>query len=477
MAINKVNTTAEEKSFKFLTNQSSILRTADTNNITINGVNVIVDKPKRGDVMCITHYKEGGILLDASKQKVVWIDGLSINPKQLSQEYEPVGICLVVKGNKAIVRYREERSFKWSAGERWELPNSSIMNDGAEHTLKITLSGKVNSNLFTFTSRSRLDFVNKLNAWFLANNTNYSAELVELNTDLPAVDTTDDKDGDSYRNRVIVNARFTKNDWNNTINIEGIGAGTRAIGKHIKAVDWYYKNNGFTTNYYGGCCRAKYYDYINANQVAPTEPMTSINSVPNSSATWPLFALPAKKADFDSDSNCQFLRDNFANYDEYLESWMTKFPCGAGGTITESPSGKENTYNLANCTFLDNAKGEQSPLYLAANWAASISLNAPKLGKGNWWLPSSAEITEIMRDITYNTSFWTANPDIINRVLAKLTSISNSGWSMLSASTYRWTSSRFDQNYAYLYGGDRGSLDNYYFYRGHTVAPITLYEF
>lgn len=36
MAINKVNTTAEEKNFNFLTNQSTILRTADTNKITIN---------------------------------------------------------------------------------------------------------------------------------------------------------------------------------------------------------------------------------------------------------------------------------------------------------------------------------------------------------------------------------------------------------------------------------------------------------
>ena len=473
MAINKVNTTAEEKSFNFLTNQSTILRTVDTNNITINGVNVIVEKPKVGDVMCVTKYKNNsGTLLDADQQKVIWIDGLSINPDYLSEEYEPVGICIVVKGNKALVKYREEKRIKWSAGERWELPNSSIMNDGAEHTLKITLSGKVNSNLFTFTSRSRLDFVNKLNAWFLANNTNYSAELVELNTDLPAVDTTDNKDGDSYRNRVIVNARFTKNDWN-TINIEGIGAGTRAIGKHIKAVNWYYLNNGFTRKLEGGCCRAKYYDYIQGKQKAPTKPMTDINIVTGSS----LSKCPARLVDFTDNSNCQILRDNFANYNEYFESMLIKVPCGAGGSVAEFPSGKENTYKLANCTFLDNATGKQSPLYLAANWAASISLNAPKLGKGNWWLPSSAEIAEIMRDITYDTTFWAANPDIINRVLAKLTSISNSGWSMLSASTNRWTSSRYDQSYAYNYNGHYGYLDNYYFYFGFTVVPITLYEF
>ena len=197
MSINRVNT---GESFEFLTNQSSILHIVDTNKITINAVNVIVDKPKRGDIMCIT-----------KDQKVIWIDGLSINPKQLSKEFEPVGICLVVKGNKAIVRYKEERRFRWSAGERWELPNSSIMNDGAEHTLKITLNKVENPTPLVLTSAdttSRKAFVDKLNTWFLANNTNYSAELVELNTDLPATDTSDDKDGDSYRNRIIVNSRI-----------------------------------------------------------------------------------------------------------------------------------------------------------------------------------------------------------------------------------------------------------------------------
>ena len=135
MAINKVNTTAEEKSFQFLTNQSSILHNIKTNKITVNGINVVVNKPKRGDVMCITHYKKNGVLLDADKQKVVWIDGLSIRPKYLLEEYEPVGICLNVNGNKAFVRYKEEKEMvSWVTGERWELPNSSIMTDMAEHT-------------------------------------------------------------------------------------------------------------------------------------------------------------------------------------------------------------------------------------------------------------------------------------------------------------------------------------------------------
>ena len=84
MAINKVNNETEEKNFKFLQNQSTIIRTVFTNKIIFNGVNVIVEKPKVGDVMCVTRYKDtSDTLLGADKQKIIWIDGLSIVPNQL----------------------------------------------------------------------------------------------------------------------------------------------------------------------------------------------------------------------------------------------------------------------------------------------------------------------------------------------------------------------------------------------------------
>ena len=473
MSINIVNTTKEEKDFKFVQNRTSILHTNSTNKVTFNYVNAIVRSPKVGDVMCVTRYiDEDGSLLSADKQKVIWIDGLSINPKQLPQKYEPVGICVAINGNKAMVRYREERdNIMWAAGERWELPNLSIMNDGAEHTLKIKLHGVINPNQFTFTAVSRLEFVNKLNAWFLANNTDYSAELVELDTDLPATDTSDDKNGDSYRNRIIINYS-SSSDWWNTFSMIDVNTNkqittTRATGKHIKAVNWYYINNGFTRNYNGGgCCNTKYYDFYSFYGENPSSAMTSINTS----------TYPVNLSAFTSNVNCQILRDNFATYDEYFDSMMIKCPCGKGGVITEFPSGKENTYKLADCTFLDNKTGNQEILYPAANWTASIDINAPGLQAGNWWLPSAAEMVQMIRDITYGTTFWDTKPDIVNRVILKLTSVNNSGWSMLYTSPYRWTSSRYGQRNAYIYNGD-GYLISEYFHYSNTVAPITLYKF
>ena len=109
MAINKVNTTIDETNFRFLKNQSSVIRTVSTNKVTVNGINSVVSKPKVGDIMCVTRYKNNNdVLLPAEEQKVVWIDGLSIVPEQLSTEFEPVGICVSVNGNKAMVKYKTD---------------------------------------------------------------------------------------------------------------------------------------------------------------------------------------------------------------------------------------------------------------------------------------------------------------------------------------------------------------------------------
>lgn len=498
MSINRVNTTVEERNFKFLTNQSSILHTVDTNKITVNGVNVIVDKPKRGDVMCITHYKEGGTLLDANKQKVVWIDGLSIDPKQLSQEYEPVGICLVVKGNKAIVRYREERSLRWSNAKRLKLPIIPSMNDGNPHNFTIVLDGAWNSKALALTSAdtaSYSSFVAALNKWFktnlgqpkdkaivLPNNIAYcSAELLS-------------KPEDPLRYEIIVNVNpGTRGEFKfNRIELalgSNIVSSSKNVplGSNIRYSDFYYNGCNVSKTWEGGCCYAKYFHYIRAFQGAPAKEMTSINSFVEESKV--VNTLPVREVDFTDNPYCKLLRNTFASYDEYLNSMMVKYPCGAGGAIAESPCGKENTYKLADCTFLDNTTvtGGQSPLYPAANWAASISLNAPKLGKGNWWLPSAAEITEIMRDITYGTQSWLANPDIINLVLGKLTSMANSGWSMLAARNSRWTSTKCSDFAAYWYEDGLGTLfgvndvdeeqSNLALYKQKMVSPITIYEF
>ena len=365
MSINKINTTQEEQSFKFLANQSSVSYTTDTNNITVNGVNVFVKKPKKGDVMCVTRYTdESGNQLPADKQKVLWIDGLSINPAQLSPEFDTVGICVAVNGNRAMVKYKTDDSS--------------------------------NNRVFSTT-----------------NSVNFDAADQELVC---------------------------------------------------------YFNNGFRNidqdpTRHAGCCKAMVYQRAQASKATPSSNMSDIFHIPGRPY------LPVREIDFNENSRCAILRSNFRTYDEYLESMMVKIPCGKG-TVGKFPSGKYITYKLASSTY---------PLL---NWAAKINVNAPNLGTGNWWIPSVAEMGQLMRDITYGTDSWDSvnidnNTDIVNRVLYRLVNSVNGGnsWHMISAGSAIWTSSICTSNGAFIYEGSKGLFDWNFVTTRYKALAITIYEF
>ena len=346
MAINITNNTGGGD-FKFLTNQSSILHTTDTNDVTINSVNVIVDKPKRGDILCV---KDG---------QVIWIDGLSINPDQLSSEIEPVGICMVINGNKAIVKH--------------------------------LINGEKKQFLISGAS-------------------------------LPSVLKTCQK-------------IYFNDDYDNSRRAGGI-------------------------YFYGAA-----YDYWGDGVLSWLQPVLLSGGVGVNA-----FLYPVKKDQFDTNSKCQILRDTYGTYYKYLDSLMIKYPCG-NGLVSEIPSGKENTYILAN-----------SGVSPAATWVASINVDAPNLGAGNWWIPSVAELVQMTYDITSGTSFWDKHPDIINRVLRKL----YRGFPM--SHDYPCTSSIYDSTKIYAsyfiknmpiekYNGSGLIVPTTNLSDEFTVYPITVYEF
>lgn len=459
MSINRVNTTVQEQNFTFLKNESSILHTTDTNKITINGVNVIVNKPKRGDLMFIRN------------NKVIWIDGLSITPEQLPQDYIPVGICLFVNDNKALIRYYKEELYPWAATDRADIiiDNENELYDGFAKSITGTINGNDFSMFIPSTIMSRIEFVEFFNNNISTINKNYSVELVDPSTGQPAQITGSNNDS-QYRYMLIANGINSITIANHSVSLH------RIIGYHagVEEVKNYYLNNGFVKDWGGGCCRAKYIDYIKNNQSAnaPTSEMTEISKVPGGISGG---RIPVTLNAFETNANCAILRQTFDNYNKYIDSMMIKYPCGKGLAITKLSSGKENTHKLRDCTFLDNNSttyNKQKPLYPAANWATSIFFDINGLTSGNWWVPSVTEIVKIMRDITYGTSAWDSNPDIINRVLDKL---KNFGWSMINASTAYTTSSKYGPNFAWVY--DKGSLGYGDFFRKNRTMAITIYEF
>jgi hypothetical protein len=349
--INKVTNIEAADSYKFLTDQSTILRAENENKVKVNGINVIVDKPKRGDVLCLTHYTDSdGKLLDKTKQKIFWIDGLSIVPKELSEDLDPVAICWRVYGNTAYIRYRKEESKQWKV-------------KGYSGTIPTT------------------------------------------------------------------------------------------------AIGYYICNNGVVKTWYGGVCLAKYYDYILNYGISVSSPVTSIDC--NS--------YPYNKAVYDGEYGA-WLRSVYPTYMDYIKSNMIKFPFVGPGSVGQHDSGLADSYALSAVPYND------SPAFPAAAYATSIGLNHSKLDAGKWYLPSASEMIDMMRDVTYDTSFWSTEPDIVNQVIAKLRSNDPNYWTFLSGSEYHWSSSRYHDANAYSSDGNGGSLRNTNMSTSLIVSPILRLE-
>lgn len=471
MAINNVINTTEEKNFTFLSNQSSILHTTDTNNITVNGVNVIVDKPKRGDIMCVR--KDNG--------QVVWIDGLSINPAQLSSKFDTVGICLNVDGNKAMVRYKTEKECRWAAADRWEITYTRTALYGNFSTYWAIGQESSERKTFNFqdptSSTNTYVFLTSFNN--IVGNTTYNlyCDILEPDSEkvFAATGANDPDLDDKTKSRLVITKPFRDNDneWYTLFlsmspgGINGQVPLNRSLCPNINHKSSIYLNNEFALSS-AGCCRYKYYSIVNDTDTLPNPdyPMEYIYKYKCGDDE---YAIPVKSNYFNGTDNidsgfCQILRDTFANYDEYFDSMMVKYPCGKGGAITEFSSGKENTYKLAPCKISYKITSGNNILYPAANYAASINVNAPGLVKGNWWLPSVSEMIQIMKDL---------NPDdIIYKVLDKLPN-----WSELKVTNSKWTSTKSGSEDAYVYDGYFGNLVHYPLYGKHYAMAITIYEF
>ena len=78
----------------------------------------------------------------------------------------------------------------------------------------------------------------------------------------------------------------------------------------------------------------------------------------------------------------------------------------------------------------------------------------------NWYIPACGEMTNLL-----------FNYKEINKFLDMVKDADK-----LSLTEYYWTSTRYNQNNAYYYGGYYGFIYGGYFYNSFTVSPITLPE-
>lgn len=480
MTFNKVETQAQAAAFNFLKDQSTVLHTTESNDVNINGVNVITATPTKGDVLCITRKMSDSSLLGPDKQDIVWVKGMTINFAEFPDDiYEPIGIVYKVRGRVAYVRYRTEVNRRYSYCDRFDITGEAmtdsnthavdiVAKDGETEILRITNASFSTASVSTFTTwlASQLASV--------SGNTQVSAEYVGPND----ADGTDYTGGDG---RCVVSIKLTTYQWT-SIAIYNTGTTTellsalRSVVRDIPANSSNVRNNG-GIKYWGGCNFNKFLDYYSVNGETPTSDITTIINT----------NYPVKRTDFENNPFCVLLRQNYATYEDYIHANMLAWPIGPRSNSAiglYADKGAEYTNILAKATYKDPANGRaNTPLYGPAHYCATeVGANHTLLVPGKWWLPSAGDIIDLMEDVTFGTNAWSENPDIVNQVLMKLnqnTTDETKGFcfSMLNASTYRWTSTRYNQSSAYFYCNYDGTIGGYYLYNSYTVSPITQIEF
>lgn len=494
---NNLNTQSEKNDFSFIKGQSSVLHIDEGNNININGVNVIINIPSVGDVLCITRRKdENDNLLGPDKQDIVWMKGNTIEYKSFPQDlYEPVGVVYRVLGRKAYVTYGRILPRERNAGARRIRWWGAKMTDGNEHTVDMLFTDGTGAEVLridnaTFSNITTVkDFVNWLND--KVNEAQESIPAEERRVSVEYLGPTDlygnHYDGDD--GRCIINITYIAQAANPAAYIRYPGVTTAFLNieqdmcSGFPIVNTNIHNSGVISNTNNYCNFYRAYTKFRVEGRTPTAPITSIFET----------GRLVNETAFNESEYCQFLRDYYPTYIDYFKDNMLKY---YDGQRDDSATGlyvgkaKELTKLMSTVMYKDPADNTvYKPQYPHTTAALNFGVNHSKLTKGNWYVPANKDIYDMLKDCTLATPFWNDIPDVINQTLIRLDDNNSSS----SANAYGF---RFDlmpagnlgnnsihslqfysQTTNYFYDGNYGAISGNYFYGADRLRIVTEVDF
>lgn len=538
-----IKTTSDNlNNITFSETESTLVYLTDTQETVFNGVNIETDVPKRGDIMC---YNKNG--------EIKFIDANTINTSTYTalkeKDYTTIGICIKTKGDNVLVAYKESTFINWKAPiERITLSCDALDNyfvitgsgsrplkqikyqltyfyDQHSHQIPSTTLksyGSYNSALVndTLKAKSRLHCVNQMNDYHKTNHLNgtpsairpalkFSAEVSSNFTYAPVMSYEMFNETMFYNDKtsIVLNTEYTTFvsiwDTNNlylncyfyepfityttgskpALNYAKYSeAGSIIPARGIKI----FQNNGWVRDR-GVINRSRAYDLIHSANQTLSVAATDISFINGGGI---VSYYPVSEKNFNNSPYCQLFRNNFANYKDYFESMMIKNPHTIG-LIALEPNGKTNTQKLAKYKYLDFDYTSSVPLYPAAYYTNNISVPIIGLTKGNWYLPSVAELAEINDGLNFSTSYWAENGelDIVNKTIIKLrqgkvydgngTVIDTyNGWSLIMPEKYMWSSSLYSENTPYLYNSNTGGITSFdTAFQDYCAIPIISYKY
>lgn len=174
------------------------------------------------------------------------------------------------------------------------------------------------------------------------------------------------------------------------------------------------------------------------------------------------------------EDHCSYLRSVYGEGEQGWLKFMASFlpvrptEYGSNGDKAKYGDARKNTYYLASQRYVD-ADGNTQPTSPAADFAANINYDHELLKKGQWVLPDSDLLFDVIGGIEYPTTN-DRNADVINRALKAI------GASALGNGSNVWSCSRYGSGYGWCAFGGFGYANGYYLCSSSLAVPLVLLD-
>ena len=172
--------------------------------------------------------------------------------------------------------------------------------------------------------------------------------------------------------------------------------------------------------------------------------------------------------------HCAYLRSIYGEGEQGWLKFMASFlpvrptEYGSNGDKAKYGDARRNTYYIASQKYVD-ADGNSQPASPAADFAANIHYDHELLKRGQWVLPDSDLLFDVVGGIEYPTTN-RRDADVINRALLAI------GAPALANNSYVWSCSRCGASIGWCSFGGGGFAGGSYLYGSSLAVPLVLLD-
>lgn len=397
--------------------------------------NIFTALPKIGDA----------VVGERSTKKLKFITLESFDNASLGSDYETIGVVYNRRGRKVKIVYKNNASKVWCT--KWVLKLSGYTLDGTSRTGVITFrpdsSATANTDVtVTYKATTLQGLVDALNTAFAGNTVMVSQHWVAY---INGSDVCVEHDYTIWQQSSYNGAKdgFTAApalmpEVESVADIRrrhGGGGGEGAISSWERAVAYYRTSTGTDT----------YQGYV-------PSPISNAKD-----RAYPI-ALQSYLG-----ANCAEIRKAFGEGEQgwlnCMAAYMSVCPTDYGNMGMRDGLARTKLIASYKDTF-------GNPVASAANYCYNIDTIA--LPKGNWYLPTVEDLTDLLRIIKYGTN-GSVDSDPINKALAAM------GGNTISNGSYLWSCCRYSSSYAWRAYGYFGFFGGNNLYYGLSAVPVSLY--